>query len=115
MALSYQPQLKEKGKQSIGCRAASAPGWQVSSASLPDQHFLGLGETLTFSAAVRHLSRSFMFALPSYLFDRQSPRLHISQRYNFDQQAGTLLTQQSSASTAIIQNYTQKAPASLFR
>src|SRR5207245_11190438 len=64
--------LKEKGKQSIGLQGGVS-GLAGSFVGLTYQtnNFLGLGETLTFSAQFGDLSRSFMFGFTEpYLFDR---------------------------------------------
>src|SRR5713101_6846863 len=64
--------LNEKGKQSIG-RQGGVSGLAGSFIGLTYQtnNFLGLGETLTFSAQFGDLTRSFMFGFTEpYLFDR---------------------------------------------
>jgi outer membrane protein insertion porin family len=105
--------LKEKGKQSIGLQGGVS-GLSGSFIGLTYQtnNFLGLGETLTFSAQFGNLQRSFQFGFTEpYLFDRpiQSGFTLFSSRYKFDQaQQQALLTGQSvSINPEFIQNYNQ--------
>ena len=75
-------------------------------------NFLGLGETLTFSAQFGNLQRSFQFGFTEpYLFDRpiSTGFTLFSSRYKFDQaQQQALLTGQSvSINPQFIQNYNQ--------
>jgi outer membrane protein insertion porin family len=105
--------LKEKGKQSIGLQGGVS-GLSGSFIGLTYQtnNFLGLGETLTFSAQFGNLQRSFQFGFTEpYLFDRpiQSGFTIFSSRYKFDQaQQQALLTGQNvSINPQFIQNYNQ--------
>jgi len=105
--------VKEKGKQSIGLQGGVS-GLSGSFLGLTYQtnNFLGLGETLTFSAQVGSLQRSFMFSFTEpYLFDRPiSTGFSIfSSRYKFDQarQQALLLGQSVSINPQFIQNYNQ--------
>lgn len=105
--------LKEKGKQSIGLQGGVS-GLSGSFIGLTYQtnNFLGLGETLTFSAQFGNLQRSFQFGFTEpYLFDRpiQSGFTLFSSRYKFDQaQQQALLTGQAvSINPQFIQNYNQ--------
>ena len=107
--------LKEKGKQSIGLQGGvSGLAGSFIGLTYQTNNFLGLGETLTFSAQFGDLSRSFMFGFTEpYLFDRpiSSGFTIFSSRYNFDQaKQEALLTQQSvSINPQYVQNYTQNS------
>jgi len=107
--------LKEKGKQSIGLQGGvSGLAGSFIGLTYQTNNFLGLGETLTFSAQFGNLSRSFMFGFTEpYLFDRpiSSGFTIFSSRYNFDQaKQEALLTQQSvSINPQFVQNYTQNS------
>jgi outer membrane protein insertion porin family len=107
--------LKEKGKQSIGLQGGvSGLAGSFIGLTYQTNNFLGLGETLTFSAQFGDLSRSFMFGFTEpYLFDRpiSSGFTIFSSRYNFDQaKQEALLTQQSvSINPQFVQNYTQNS------
>jgi outer membrane protein insertion porin family len=77
-------------------------------------NFLGLGETLTFSAQFGDLQRSFQFGFTEpYLFDRpiSSGFTLFTSRYNFDQaRQEALLTGQSvSINPQFVQNYNQNS------
>src|SRR5205809_1036382 len=105
--------LKEKRKQSIGL-PGGVSGLAGSFIGLTYQtnNFLGLGETLTFSAQFGDLSRSFLFVFTEpYLFDRpiSSGFTIFSSRYKFDQarQAALLTGQSVSINPEFIQNYNQ--------
>jgi outer membrane protein insertion porin family len=105
--------LKEKGKQSIGLQGGVS-GLSGSFIGLTYQtnNFLGLGETLTFSAQFGNLQRSFQFGFTEpYLFDRpiSTGFTIFSSRYKFDQaQQQALLTGRSvSINPQFIQNYNQ--------
>jgi outer membrane protein insertion porin family len=105
--------LKEKGKQSIGLQGGVS-GLSGSFIGLTYQtnNFLGLGETLTFSAQFGNLSRSFLFGFTEpYLFDRpiSSGFTIFSSQYKFNQaQQAALYTGQSvSVNPQFIQNYNQ--------
>jgi outer membrane protein insertion porin family len=105
--------LKEKGKQSIGLQGGvSGLAGSFIGLTYQTNNFLGLGETLTFSAQFGDLSRSFLFGFTEpYLFDRpiSSGFTVFSSRYKFDQARQTaLLTGQSvSINPQFIQNYNQ--------
>jgi outer membrane protein insertion porin family len=107
--------LKEKGKQSIGLQGGvSGLAGSFIGLTYQTNNFLGLGETLTFSAQFGNLSRTFMFGFTEpYLFDRpiSSGFTIFSSRYNFDQaKQEALLTQQSvSINPQYVQNYTQNS------
>ena len=105
--------LKEKGKQSIGLQGGVS-GLAGSFVGLTYQtnNFLGLGETLTFSADFGDLQRSFVFSFTEpYLFDRPiSTGFSVfSSRYNFNEarQEALLFGQQVSVNPQFIQNYAQ--------
>jgi len=107
--------LKEKGKQSIGLQGGVS-GLAGSFVGLTYQtnNFLGLGETLTFSAQFGDLSRTFMFGFTEpYLFDRpiSSGFTVFSSRYNFDQarQEALLFGTSVSLNPQYIQDYTQNS------
>ncbi len=77
-------------------------------------NFLGLGETLTFSAQFGDLQRSFMFGFTEpYLFDRpiSTGFTVFSSRYNFDQakQEAIAFGQSVSINPQFVQNYTQNS------
>ena len=64
--------LREKGKQSIGLQGGvSGLAGSFIGLTYQTNNFLGLGETLTFSAQFGDLQRSFVFGFTEpYLFDR---------------------------------------------
>jgi len=105
--------LKEKGKQSIGLQGGvSGLAGSFIGLTYQTNNFLGLGETLTFSAQFGDLSRSFLFGFTEpYLFDRpiSSGFTIFSSRYKFDQarQAALLTGQAVSINPQFIQNYNQ--------
>ncbi len=105
--------LKEKGKQSIGLQGGvSGLAGSFIGLTYQTNNFLGLGETLTFSAQFGDLSRSFLFGFTEpYLFDRpiSSGFTIFSSRYKFDQarQAALLTGQSVSVNPQFIQNYNQ--------
>jgi outer membrane protein insertion porin family len=107
--------LKEKGKQSIGLQGGvSGLAGTFIGLTYQTNNFLGLGETLTFSAQFGDLQRSFMFGFTEpYLFDRpiSTGFTIFSSRYNFDQaRQEALLTGQSvSINPQFVQNYTQNS------
>ena len=107
--------LKEKGKQSIGLQGGVS-GLAGSFVGLTYQtnNFLGLGETLTFSAQFGSLTRTFMFGFTEpYLFDRpiSTGFTLFSSRYNFDQarQEAILFQQSVSINPQYVQNYVQNS------
>jgi len=105
--------LKEKGKQSIGLQGGvSGLAGSFIGLTYQTNNFLGLGETLTFSAQFGDLSRSFVFGFTEpYLFDRpiSSGFTIFSSRYKFDQarQAALYTGQAVSINPQFIQNYNQ--------
>jgi outer membrane protein insertion porin family len=107
--------LKEKGKQSIGLQGGvSGLAGTFIGLTYQTNNFLGLGETLTFSAQFGDLTRSFLFGFTEpYLFDRpiSSGFTIFSSRYKFDQakQEAILLGQSVSINPQFVQNYTQNS------
>ncbi len=107
--------LKEKGKQSIGLQGGvSGLAGSFIGLTYQTNNFLGLGETLTFSAQFGDLQRSFQFGFTEpYLFDRpiSTGFTIFSSRYNFDQakQEALLLGQSVSINPQFVQNYTQNS------
>src|SRR5215468_7136946 len=105
--------LKEKGKQSIGLNGGvSGLAGGFIGLTYQTNNFLGLGETLTFSAQFGSLQRSFLFGFTEpYLFDRpiSSGFTIFSSRYSYDQakQTALLLGQSVSINPQFIQNYNQ--------
>ena len=105
--------LKEKGKQSIGLQGGvSGLAGSFIGLTYQTNNFLGLGETLTFSAQFGDLTRSFLFGFTEpYLFDRpiSSGFTIFSSRYKFDQarQAALLSGQSVSINPQFVQNYNQ--------
>ena len=105
--------LKEKGKQSIGLQGGvSGLAGSFIGLTYQTNNFLGLGETLTFSAQFGDLTRSFLFGFTEpYLFDRpiSTGFTIFSSRYKFDQarQAALLTGQSVSINPQFIQNYNQ--------
>jgi outer membrane protein insertion porin family len=107
--------LKEKGKQSIGLQGGvSGLAGSFIGLTYQTNNFLGLGETMTFSAQFGSLTRSFMFGFTEpYLFDRpiSTGFTVFSTRYKFDQaqQEAILLQQSVSINPQYVQNYTQNS------
>ena len=107
--------LKEKGKQSISLQGGvSGLAGSFIGLTYQTNNFLGLGETLTFSAQFGSLQRTFMFGFTEpYLFDRpiSTGFTIFSSRYQFDQaQQEALLFQQSvSINPQYVQNYVQNS------
>jgi outer membrane protein insertion porin family len=107
--------LKEKGKQSIGLQGGvSGLAGSFIGLTYQTNNFLGLGETLTFSAQFGSLSRTFMFGFTEpYLFDRpiSTGFTVFSSRYQFDQakQEALLLQQSVSINPQFVQNYVQNS------
>ena len=105
--------LKEKGKQSIGLQGGvSGLAGTFIGLTYQTNNFLGLGETLTFSAQFGDIQRSFMFGFTEpYLFDRpiSTGFTLFSSRYSFNQarQEALLLGQSVSINPQFIQNYNQ--------
>src|SRR5216683_3036545 len=107
--------LKEKGKQSIGLQGGvSGLAGTFIGLTYQTNNFLGLGETLTFSAQFGSYQRSFMFGFTEpYLFDRpiSTGFTVFSSRYSFNQarQEALLLGQSVSINPQFIQNYNQNS------
>ena len=107
--------LKEKGKQSIGLQGGvSGLAGSFIGLTYQTNNFLGLGETLTFSAQFGDLQRSFQFGFTEpYLFDRpiSSGFTIFTSRYNFDQarQEALLTGQSTSINPQFVQNYNQNS------
>lgn len=105
--------LKEKGKQSIGLQGGvSGLAGTFIGLTYQTNNFLGLGETLTFSAQFGDIQRSFMFGFTEpYLFDRpiSTGFTLFSSRYSFNQarQLALLQGQSVSINPQFIQNYNQ--------
>ena len=107
--------LKEKGKQSIGLQGGvSGLAGAFIGLTYQTNNFLGLGETLTLSAQVGNLQRTFMFGFTEpYLFDRPiSSGFTIFSnlfKYNQAQQAALVTGQSVSLNPQYIQNYNQNS------
>jgi outer membrane protein insertion porin family len=107
--------LKEKGKQSIGLQGGvSGLAGSFIGLTYQTNNFLGLGETLTFSAQFGDLQRSFLFGFTEpYLFDRpiSTGFTVFSSRYKFDQakQIAILTGQPVSVNPEFVQNYNQNS------
>ncbi|HET8966074.1 MAG TPA: outer membrane protein assembly factor BamA [Candidatus Acidoferrum sp.] len=105
--------VHEKGKQSIGLQGGvSGLAGGFIGLTYQTNNFLGLGETLTFSAQFGSLQRVFQFGFTEpYLFDRpiSTGFTVFSSRYSFDQakQEALLLGQSVSINPQFIQNYNQ--------
>jgi len=105
--------VKEKGKQSIGLNGGvSGLAGGFIGLTYQTNNFLGLGETLTFSAQFGSLQRSFLFGFTEpYLFDRpiSTGFTVFSSRFSYDQakQESLLFGQQVSLNPQFIQNYNQ--------
>jgi outer membrane protein insertion porin family len=105
--------LKEKGKQSIGLQGGVS-GLSGSFIGLTYQtnNFIGLGETLTFSAQFGDIQRLFQFGFTEpYLFDRpiSTGFTVFSSRFKYDQarQAAIAYGQSVSLNPNLLQNYNQ--------
>ncbi len=87
--------VKEKGKQSIGLTGGvSGIAGSFIGLSYQTNNFLGLGETLTFSAEFGDRQRNFLFGFTEpYLFDRpiSTGFTIFSSRFSFDQSRETSL------------------------
>lgn len=87
--------LKEKGKQSVGLTGGvSGLSGSFIGLSYQTNNFLGLGETLTFSAEFGDRQRNFLFGFTEpYLFDRpiSTGFTVFSSRFSFDQARETSL------------------------
>jgi outer membrane protein insertion porin family len=105
--------LKEKGKQSIGLQGGVS-GLSGSFIGLTYQtnNFIGLGETLSFSAQFGDIQRLFQFGFTEpYLFDRpiSTGFTIFSSRFKYDQarQAAIAYGQTLSINPNLLQNYNQ--------
>ena len=107
--------LKEKGKQSIGLQGGvSGLAGGFIGLTYQTNNFLGLGETLTFSAQFGEIERVFQFGFTEpYLFDRpiSTGFTVFSSRYNFNQarQESLLFGQPVSVNPQFVQNYAQNS------
>jgi outer membrane protein insertion porin family len=105
--------VHEKGKQSIGLQGGvSGLAGGFIGLTYQTNNFLGLGETLTFSAQLGSLQRTLQFGFTEpYLFDRpiSTGFTVFSSRYSFDQakQESLVLGQSVSINPQYIQNYNQ--------
>ena len=107
--------LKEKGKQSIGLQGGlSGLAGGFVGLTYQTNNFLGLGETLNFSAQLGDRQTNFLFGFTEpYLFDRPistSFTIFDSRyKYNQQQELSILQNQQVSINPASAQNYTQNS------
>ncbi len=107
--------VKEKGKQSIGLTGGiSGIAGSFVGLSYQTNNFLGLGETLTFSAEFGDRQRNFLFGFTEpYLFDRpiSTGFTIFSSRFNFNQSRETslLLGQRVQLDQNSTQNYNQNS------
>jgi outer membrane protein insertion porin family len=105
--------VKEKGKQSIGLTGGvSGIAGSFIGLNYQTNNFLGLGETLTFSAEFGDRQRNFIFGFTEpYLFDRpiSSGFTVFNSRFSFDQARETsiLLGQRIQLDPNATQNYDQ--------
>jgi outer membrane protein insertion porin family len=103
--------VKEKGKQSISLSGGvSGLAGSFIGLSYQTNNFLGLGETLTFSAQIGDRQRNLVFGFTEpYLFDRpiSTGFTVFSQKFDYNQQRETsiLLNQEVTINPAIEQNY----------
>jgi outer membrane protein insertion porin family len=107
--------VKEKGKQSIGLQGGLS-GLTGAFVGLTYQtnNFIGLGETLTFSAQLGDRQTSFLFGFTEpYLRDRPISTgftvFDTRYRYNQQQELSILSNTQVSLNPASAQDYTQKS------
>ncbi len=107
--------VKEKGKQSIGLTGGvSGIAGSFIGLSYQTNNFLGLGETLTFSAEFGDRQRNFLFGFTEpYLFDRpiSTGFTVFSSRFSFNQSRETslLLGQRIQLDPNNTQNYNQNS------
>ena len=107
--------LKEKGKQSIGLQGGvSGLAGGFIGLTYQTNNFLGLGETLTFSAQFGEIQRTFQFGFTEpYLFDRpiSTGFTVFSSKYDFNQarQEALLTGEQISVNPQYVQNYNQNS------
>jgi outer membrane protein insertion porin family len=105
--------VKEKGKQSVGLTGGvSGIAGTFIGLSYQTNNFLGLGETLTFSADWGDRQRNFLFGFTEpYLFDRpiSAGFTLFSSRFSFDESRETslLLGQRVQLDPAAAQNFDQ--------
>jgi outer membrane protein insertion porin family len=105
--------VHEKGKQSIGLNGGvSGLAGGFIGLTYQTNNFLGLGETLTFSAQFGSLQRTFQFGFTEpYLFDRpiSTGFTIFSSRYSYNQakQEALLYGQSVSINPQYVQNYNQ--------
>ncbi len=107
--------VKEKGKQSIGLTGGvSGIAGSFIGLSYQTNNFLGLGETLTFSAEFGDRQRNFLFGFTEpYLFDRpiSTGFTVFSSRFSFNQSRETslLIGQRVQLDPNTTQNYNQNS------
>ena len=105
--------VKEKGKQSISLSGGvSGIAGSFIGLSYQTNNFLGLGETLTFSAEFGDRQRNFVFGFTEpYLFDRpiSAGFTVFSSRFDFNQarEASIALNQKVAINPALAQNFDQ--------
>jgi outer membrane protein insertion porin family len=103
--------VKEKGKQSISFSGGvSGVAGSFVGLSYQTNNFLGLGETLTFSAEIGDRQQNILFGFTEpYLFDRpiSSGFTVFKNRFNYNQarETGILVGQQVAINPALQQNY----------
>jgi len=113
--VDVQLKVKEKGKQSIGLTGGvSGIAGSFIGLSYQTNNFLGLGETLTFSAEFGDRQRNFLFGFTEpYLFDRpiSTGFTVFSSRFSFNQSRETslLLGQRVQLDPNTTQNYNQNS------
>jgi len=107
--------VKEKGKQSMGLQGGlSGLAGAFVGLSYQTNNFVGLGETLTFSAQFGDRQTNFMFGFTEpYMFDRPISAgftlFDSVYRYNQQQELSILENQNVSINPATAQNYTQSS------
>jgi len=107
--------VKEKGKQSIGFTGGfSGIAGSFIGFNYQTNNFLGLGETLTFSADFGDRQRSFLFGFTEpYLFDRpiSTGFTVFSSRFSFDQarEAALLIGRPVQLDPQTVQNFDQNS------
>lgn len=107
--------LKEKGKQSIGLQGGlSGLAGGFVGLTYQTNNFLGLGETLNFSAQLGDRQTNFLFGFTEpYLLDRPISTgftvFDSRYKYNQQQELSILENQQISINPASAQNYTQNS------
>lgn len=107
--------VQEKGKQSVSFTGGvSGLAGTFLGLSYQTNNFLGLGETLTFSANLGSIQRSTLFGFTEpYLFDRpiSTGFTIFSNKYNFNQekQLSILVGQSVAINPALAQDYSQNS------